>query len=496
VRFFKVLKLLINMNRGKKFVLIQLFLAMLILLFLIFLIKFFAKQNNFDLQDTEICYACALSKSDSERINKLKQYYSNFSNNDFYLTAEKMYIYGRLTKNKTLVCESIKYYEKVVNEYDSLFLYESLFMLSQECNLNKTFYLEKIISLSDNWKRDFYRSLKQDNFSPKFRINEINKEVYTSRNVTKVIFGSSYIKINNSIIGTQVDRVNRDWFAFNMNLFSGEVDNKKIWKSHEGARINDILKYSDSKIIPLTGTIAIKKDNQWLASDEKGVFRFEVSFDKIQYPSTKCYKNICLLVDTHGISALVSQAVENDVDLVIGCGDHPGKMQAAYHLAMEGIDVYFPADRFISQVLFHDAKGTLIGTAPVKDDVIGNQTIEIDIRELIVVQDFIGEPPGHYYDAPARYFRELEKYVNLNTEYYDSKYETSEVMEYAIEKNVKIVAVRVITNNDYISVKNWLKKDSRNRAILFHTSLYDYSQPLFLEFPNQTSFGDPKPKFV
>lgn len=304
---------------------------------------------------------------------------------------------------------------------------------------------------------------------------------------------------NNWKIGFQMERVYRDWLSNSAEAYPyDDIPRDRIITYHEGSRLRDILASGlEVELVPITATIAVEaNDGRWYAPDENGVFRFEVLPDKIMYPTTKCYKNVCLMIDTHGISALVPDAVKNDVDLVIGCGDYTGKMEAAYYLASKGINVYFPADRFIGEVLGHDAKGVLIGTAPVRGSIIGNQPICIDVRELIIVQDISKPYPAQYYDAPTKYFSELNKLVELNLDFVkvDDLSETHRVVRRAREKDAKVIAVRVWDEKDYESVKEWLEEDKRNRAVLFHTSLYP-TQRIFHEFPDQTSFGDPRPIF-
>ena len=85
---------------------------------------------------------------------------------------------------------------------------------------------------------------------------------------------------------------------------------------------------------------------RWLAADGAGVFRFEVLPDKIQYPTTRGRQGLALLVDTHGVSALVEPALRLGASLVVACGDYPAKMQGAFDLARHGVNVYFPTDLF------------------------------------------------------------------------------------------------------------------------------------------------------
>ena len=137
--------------------------------------------------------------------------------------------------------------------------------------------------------------------------------------------------------------------------------------------------------------------------------------DKVEnYPSTIVVDDHTAIVnDTHGISAVAWDAL--DASLVIGCGDHPGKMDAAYYLADRGVNVYVPFDRYIGLLIGARTKATVIGSAPIKKipdgAEIGNQTVTIDIDEPIVVSNASRHYPLWYYETPYRYFTLLGDYI-------------------------------------------------------------------------------------
>jgi hypothetical protein len=56
--------------------------------------------------------------------------------------------------------------------------------------------------------------------------------------------------------------------------------------------------------------------------------------------------------------------------------------------------------------------------------------------------------------------------------------------------------VRVSFDEDYEPVKRWLGASKENRAVLFHSAPYAPGYRLFAEFPEQVTFGDPRPRFV
>jgi hypothetical protein len=179
-------------------------------------------------------------------------------------------------------------------------------------------------------------------------------------------------------------------------------------------------------------------------------------------------------------------------------------MLAAQYLAQKGVDVYFPTDRFAGSVVGYEGDGVLIGSAPVKtrngEAVIGDQPIEIDLNEKIVVEDTENKQyPAQYYDAPARYFRELEKIsgVNLNLVLVqvDGAHQTQKIVDEARKNGATVVGVRVQYEDEREALKKWLSENKENRAVLFHSAAYAPGLELFQDFPSQTSFGDPRPVF-
>ena len=205
--------------------------------------------------------------------------------------------------------------------------------------------------------------------------------------------------------------------------------------------------------------------------------------------------------DTHGISALVPQAIERNAQLVIGCGDSEGKAQAAYYLAQKGIHVMFPGDRYEDLLLGYTGSGVLMGGAPVRREggkvLLGGQPVRIAMNEPITVEDTKALFPLQYYDSAARYFRRLGQWAKLNLKYVEvnDQDELWKVLNAADQTRSKVVAVRVLTQGEDSSLRRWLKESPERRAVLFHSGLYPFAQGLFKDFPKQVTFGDLRPKF-
>jgi hypothetical protein len=339
----------------------------------------------------------------------------------------------------------------------------------------------------------------------KFEPIQIRKYAIPTKDFHKIILGKSSIKIDkSSIIKVQVDRVTRDWLqAFNIKNSPSNFSLEHLTTWHEGQKIRELVNLTGAKVIPVTGTLAKRFKNDWFAPDAKGVFRFLISEDKVlHFPSTIVIDDQTAIInDTHGISAIAWDAL--DADLVIGCGDAPGKMDAAYYLADTGVNVYVPTDRFLGTLIGTRTEGKIIGSAPVKKTkdgaVIGDQIVAFEFDEPIIVSNSSGGYPLKYYDTPYRYFKELEKYIGkpMNIILVDVlEYGKANIVVDEARKIVaKLIGIRVKSKEEYDAVYTWLKEDKGNRAILFHTAVYPDGYKLFYEFPEQTSFGDIYPEF-
>jgi hypothetical protein len=322
---------------------------------------------------------------------------------------------------------------------------------------------------------------------------------------SKIVIGRTTIRVGrHAKIKTQVDRVVRDWLqARNIKTapWAYSKDNLVPW--HEGKKISEILAFTDATVTPVWGMKARRFGESWYAPDAEGVYRFEISEDKVEnFPTTILIDDHTAIVnDTHGISALAWDSL--DADLVIGCGDHRGKIEAAYYLAERGVNVYVPTDRFLSLLIGTHTKGLVIGSAPVKEGsggaVIGDQPISIDVNEPIVVSTTKGHYPLQYYDTPDRYFHALQAYIGRPLKIIPvevTKYgHATNVVEMARKTGARLLGIRVKSKEEHDAVYAWLKEDPRRRAVLFHTAVYPDGYKLYFEFPKQTSFGDIYPQF-
>ncbi len=450
-------------------------------------------------------------------LDKLMQ--NNISN---FAKGDALLVKGRLTKNKTLICSSIPYFKNSSsNPKINALAYETIASLN--CNKDSKEYYQKASEIWKKLNNSFRAELDKklaNNQKPRFiyYISNLSISPVEKRKWNKLIIGKSKIFLDKKdIVISQADRVSRDWLSaqiqspYSSNLLT--VFSEKFFLNstelfpeigwHEGARIKELKKQNITHKIA-SGTIAIKIKDRWYAPDEKGIFRFEILKDKIDYPTTRFLRpNIALIIDTHGISSIVKQAVESKATAVIGCCDHPAKIKAASYLSDKGIKVICLTDRFLPDLLLQEKN--ILGSPPIIKQPfsyrLGGQPITINKYDKVVVM-FLNPKNQiyslQYYDTPARYFQKLKNIIDINIIYAQiTDFNQMHKIIKTAEKNyADVIAVRVFNSDDYIKVKQWLEKSEDHRAVLFHSSSYPYGYKLLKEFPDQTTFDDINPIIV
>lgn len=320
-------------------------------------------------------------------------------------------------------------------------------------------------------------------------------------NKTKVTLNTLSFDTENKKILVQNERTVRDWLSLQMEesfhgkLLSTFLEKKTYNKSelredigwHEGARLKDI----HANYIPAFSTIVLKRNDSWYAPNEKGEFMFEISVDKMYYPTVFWLSDdLAILFDTHGISNLVEQAIKENVDYVLGCCDYPGKIQASIYLSDHGIKTICHTDRFLYEALGTNSE--IIGSPKNIGEKYVSNPITLQRNDKIVVTTTNTPYPYQYYDTPDRYFSKINEtfplqIIKVNIDNYNS---TSKVFDVARKSNVSLVGYRVFNSYDYNQAKNWLKESENNHIFLFHSSPYPYGQILMREFGDQVHNTD------
>lgn len=449
--------------------------------------------------------------------DNLKKNISNFAKGDLML------VLGRINNNSTMICNSLQYYDELLEESNNYeekaIIYETIASLG--CGRNKKQFL---LEASKLWNKigNIHRSRIDEDLANnkfidlKFNLTNVNSDILVPDKFNNIIIGKTKIELDNqSLILSQVDRVYRDWLSgqlfqspfgqqilttFSERLTYNQTELLPEIGWHEGGRVKE-LKQIGLKHIIATGTLAAKKDDKWYAINDKGIFSFEIPLDKLLYPTTRFLReDIAVLIDTHGVNMLVEQSIRNNVTAVISDCDHPGKVKAAIYLSAHNISVACFPDKY--NYLALGSKSKLVGSAPIKIQdnkaIIGDRPIKIKKNEpIVVINGSISKYALWYYQTPTNYFSEVQKYIDLNVTYVtiDNYYQTDKLIIQAEQIGARIIGIRIFNSDDYNKVKDWLLKDKKRVAILFHSASYPYGIKLFREFPEQTSFDDTNIEF-
>jgi len=457
-----------------------------------------------------VCYECFWKAQPPALRKDLVDFYQQYRNPDPFVMADVGFILWRATEKKN--CDAVEQYRALAHgeaDPNRRYLARAIAAFSApECgDLSPAEYAraaEAARQLGLKGEADVLERLSERALQPKFEEIQIETALRVPPGAKTMVLGESRIELApGTKVGAQVDRVARDWLSYQMkwDLSAAPMNNANLLTWHEGALLRRVADAAPVDIYPLSGTLVAKRGNVWYAPDDTGAFRFEVLDDKVEYPTSHVAGRFGVLEDTHGISALVSQAVNRGVQVVVGCGDSDGKAKAAYYLAQRGVNVIMPGDRFLGELVGYQGKGVLLGTAPVRQEgnkaVVGGQPVRFALGETIVVQDTKLRYRVQYYDAGARYFRALAKWAPLKLEFVEvsEQNQLDRVLARAGALGATAVGVRVMTQKEHDLLAAWLKQAPERRAVLFHSGLYPFAQPLFQEFPRQVTFGDPRPRF-
>lgn len=453
---------------------------------------------------------------------------------DAFARGDAALIIGRLARNDTMLCSSLAFYDGVnsSNPRERALIAETSAALG--CGRNRQAFLrlaaKEWAGAGVAWRSEMLSRLaKGERFVPRFDefalaanesvisgyVTPILPSLQNSTNASEVIIGLSGFKINASArIISQDDRVLRDWLGGQLqNPFEGDLlttFSERLWYNeselrpeigwHEGARIRE-LKAAGAVHVPVSGTFVARSGSRWFASDDEGVFRFEVPLDKVLYPTTRFLRSdLAVIVDSHGVNMLVDDAVRQNATVVVGCCDHPGKIYAAEYLSKKGIDVICLTDKYVFLALGHNL--SVVGSPPFSRQgggvVVGSRPLSIKSGERVVaVNSTDGAYALWYYQTPSSYVEVLDEAFPLNVTYVQMAEfgEMEQVVARAKALDASVIFARVFNSDDYDALKGWLMESQNRRAFLFHSVSYPYGKLLLDEFPSQVSFDDPNPVF-
>jgi len=489
--------------------------------------------KNYNFNFTLNAVGMNITKFLSQTKKLLSENISDFAKGDISLML------GRITGDERYICNASIYFDKAAlfqDPEENATIYETIASIG--CGRNKRAYLLEAAKLWRKlgvpWRADIderlaygERDITVASSLEPFTVNASFPSEFSSMTI-----GTSNIFLNEKdILVSQVDRVNRDWLSYQLFfspfhhrqsdelITSFELNRSKLLTTfserltydnnllqpevgwHEGARIQEMREINFSHWTA-SNTLVKKINGSWFAPDEKGTFRFEVPIDKILYPSTRFLReDLALIIDTHGVNMLVEQAIRKNATVVVGCCDHPGKINAALYLHNKGIQTICFTDKYLPLALGSGAE--ILGSPPIAVYgglvELGNRPLTIQNQDKIIVMTVNSTKFAiSYYDTPARYFKNLENYFELNVTYVTvTDYDQMEnVINVAEQNDAHIIAVRVFGKSDYDPVRIWLEKDPGHKAILFHSAAYPFGYRLFKEFPLQTTFDDINPVFT
>jgi len=461
-----------------------------------------------------VCHPCFWAYQPAGFEQELIEVYGERHYDDAFVDAQRRLLLAVVIENRRDVCDAraaivdLETSSTMADPARALLASEIAAFTAETCHADPAAGFREASArargASESWKARVYTELAEGSFQPQFGEAPITKKLEVPPGARSFVLGASKIVVPaGTRVGAQVERTVRDWISYQLTWDERDaaVGRDELITWHEGARLRDLLAVAPAKVFPLTGALAVRHGDRWLAPDGNGVFRYEVLEDKIQYPTTLVWRGVALIVDTHGLSALVEPARRAGVSLVVGCGDYPDKMAAAFDLARAGVNAWFPCDRFAGNILGYDAPGVLIGSAPVRREgdnaVIGDRPLRFAMDETFVAEDFEGHGTLRYYDAPARYFRALAALMPIKVDYVavDDAGQSSRVIERAEELGADVIAVRVQSDEDAAPVRAWLTASPHHRAVLLHTAPYPAGYALFGDFPAQTTFADARPRF-
>jgi len=447
--------------------------------------------------------------------NQISQTNNSWALGDIYL------ILARLENKSEYYQEACLHFSKYEpqDEEEKALLMETLGSIN--CNNYKTVYFRKAAdvwrTMGVGWRAELLERIMVDEHNDvlEFETSSIKPNLNLSAH-NKILIGNTSIEVTaDSNVVTQVERVYRDWLGQQLlqDPFRGEVlvvfserlsYNESSLREdigwHEGGRVRDLKRVVGKMPLPVTGTLAAQKDGRWYAVDDKGVFQFEIPLDKISYPHTRFLtKDIAMIIDTHGLNMLVEQSIRKKAEVVVSDCDFPGKAKAAKYLSDRGVEIVCFPDRFVYQALGHDLKlvGSPVWRAENKRVVYGGAPIELRKGQIVVVSS-VKDYENYglmYYDAPSRYFSEINKTfpLKLISVGLDDFSQLQRVFDEAEKLGGNVVGARIFSQDDYEAAKVWLEGDGNNKIVLFHSTMYPYGIVLMEEFEGQVSFNDPNP---
>src|SRR5207247_9717515 len=122
---------------------------------------------------------------------------------------------------------------------------------------------------------DIFDQLAQKTIKPQFGKTDIAAELKVPAKAKAMVLGETTIVLKPGMrVGTQVERVARDWASYEMRWdLARKLIPATLVGYHEGAFVHKIAEFANIEITPLAGTLISKKGETWYRPDEKSILR-------------------------------------------------------------------------------------------------------------------------------------------------------------------------------------------------------------------------------
>ena len=266
-----------------------------------------------------VCYSCFWESYGPALRTQVVDFYRQYKTSDLLVQGDVRYILWRATGNQN--CDARDLYRQAagrsVDADRALQAWAAYGFSGSECGWDGRRPLKEAAKAAEAAGRRStaaqLRQLSENKLQPTLEELEIKTSLQVPADAQTMILGESQIELRPGMrVGTQVDRVVRDWISYQLrwDLSGKPVETGALLGYHEGRVTKEILAKAPVEIYPLSGVLAARMGQEWYAPDETGVFRFKLLDDKLEYPTSHAVGNFAWIVDTHGVSALVDQAID------------------------------------------------------------------------------------------------------------------------------------------------------------------------------------------
>src|SRR5712692_8198170 len=216
-------------------------------------------------QAAPVCYTCFFQNSGIQPDAELTPFFKfEFKTTDPLVAGDARFILWRATGKRD--CGALDVYRGVTGDPDRrLIASADVGFSAWECDQDGSVALEQASKLAASIKRHSesraLHELSTGTFDPKFNDTAIKASLVVPPSAKSMVLGESTIKLTPGMrVGTQVERVYRDWLSYVLpwDMTRNPValplvrDYYNYRPYHEGAVIADIQRMADVQVTPLS----------------------------------------------------------------------------------------------------------------------------------------------------------------------------------------------------------------------------------------------------